>query len=155
MECCLQWKPRIQNVQGQRNSRKRSKAFYLSKSVIFQKDWKEDPFLLLQSHNFVTIQDLATIPSSYFLTIGQGLRNEGFLDASFQAGWISMLKERCKVSDRNPLHWCHCKLMSNQYHLVLLGHPQPKSSWKLSKWASLCLNGDPFRTTLAQLRAIF
>lgn len=33
MECCLQWKPRIQNVQGQRNLRKWSKAFYLWKSV--------------------------------------------------------------------------------------------------------------------------
>lgn len=79
------------NVQGQRSSRKRSKAFYLSKSHF--------PFLLLQSQNFVTIQDLAVIPSPYFLTTGQGLRNEGLLDASFQADWISMLKERCKVSE--------------------------------------------------------
>lgn len=38
--------------------------------VISQKDWEEDPFLILQSQNFVTIEHLE-VPSSYFLTMGQ------------------------------------------------------------------------------------
>lgn len=131
MECCLQWRPRIQMYRG-KETQENGVRHSIYQNLIFQKDWKEDPFLLLQSQNFVTIQDLAVIPSSYFLTIGQGLRNEGLLDASFQADWISMQKEMQGLRQKSP-PLMPLQLMSYQYHLALLGHPQPKSSGKLSK----------------------
>lgn len=71
-------------------------SIYCNLWIISQKDWKEDPFLLLQSQNFVT--KYLEIPSSYFLTIGQaGFEKWRTLRCSFQADWISMLKERCNA----------------------------------------------------------
>lgn len=101
MECCLQWKPRIQNVQGQRNLRKWSKAFYLWKSIShFPKGLGRGP---IPNFTVTELWDHRT-PWSPQLLLPYNraeLRAEGILDASFQVDWVSMLKGRCKVSDRN------------------------------------------------------
>lgn len=100
MECCLQWKQKIQNVQGQRNLRRWSKAFYLSQSVShLPKGLERGPIPTftvteLCDHKYLEIL------SSYFLTIGQaGFEKWWTLGCQFSS-WLDFHAEvemQCKV----------------------------------------------------------
>lgn len=150
MECCLQWKPRIQNVQGQRNLRKWSKAFYLSKSVShFPKGLGRGP---VPNFTVTELCDLE-VPSSYFLIIGQSWElKESWMPVFKLTGFPCWRRDaRSWIETKTPghLHWCHCKLCCLSHmtwaclatrNLKLLENPLQRALWiMVGTISSLCL----------------